>query len=163
MKEATYANILSKDFCIPTFETLAVFDKKQDYVFRQQYQTAEYEIKDEFYKLPTAIEIRVYNNGELFRLSNVMANKDIISKSKFLTLAQNMGKIEADKFMSRFLHGSWSAGNISANANLIDFDTATFVMGRNPQFSNTNKYMASYFGFEKQEAGFFSKNIEEVL
>lgn len=150
LKEATYANILSKDFCIPTFETLAVFDKKQDYVFRQQYQTAEYEIKDEFYELPTAIEIRVYNNGELFRLSNVMANKDIISKSKFLTLAQNMGKIEADKFMSRFLHGSWSAGNISANANLIDFDTATFVMGRNPQFSNTNKYMASYFGFEKQ-------------
>ena len=150
LKEATYANILSKDFCLPTFETLAVFDKKCSYVFRQQYQTENYEIQDEFFELPTAIEIRVYNQNQLFRLSNVMANGDKISKSKLLTLAKKMGKIEADKFISRFLHGSWSAGNISADANLIDFDTATFVVGRNPQFSNTNKYMASYFGFEKQ-------------
>lgn len=150
LKETTFANILSKDFCLPTFETLAVFDKKSSYVFRQQYQTENYEIKDEFFELPTAIEVRVYNNNQLFRLSNVMANGDKISTSKLLALAKNMGEIEADKFISRFLHGSWSAGNISVGANLIDFDTATFVAGRFPQFSNTNKYMASYFGFEKQ-------------
>ena len=82
LKETTYANILAKDFCLPTFETLAVFDKKQNYVFRQQYQTQDYQIHDEFFELPTAIEVRVYNKNQLFRLSNVMANGDKISKNK---------------------------------------------------------------------------------
>lgn len=39
-------------------------------------------------------------------------------------------------------------GNISTEGNMIDFDTASFVNGRFPQYSNTNKYKANYFGYE---------------
>ena len=65
-----------------------------------------------------------------------------------LNICKKLVKIEANKFCDRFLHGSWSVGNISTEGNLIDFDTSSFVKGRFPQYSNTNKYKSNYFGYE---------------
>lgn len=148
LKEAVLANVLAKDFAIPNFQMLAIFDKGRYYEFRQQYQNENDEIIDEYFNLREALEIRYAPNNELYRLSNKMADGKIFTDKDMKLLCKNLGKMEANKFIDRFLHGSWSAGNLSVDCNMIDFDTCCFVKGRHPQFSNTNKYKASYFGYE---------------
>ena len=148
IKETVIANILADDFIIPTFETLAILDKKERFDFEDEYMDADDVIRKEIYNLPCSIEIRVNKEKELDRISNSLINKDKYTINELEDFCEKLAKIEANKFCDRFLHGSWSVGNISIDGNLIDFDTATFVKGRYPQYSNTNKYKSNYFGYE---------------
>ena len=148
IKETVIANILADDFIIPTFETLAILDKKERFDFEDEYMDADDVIRKEVYNLPCSIEIRVNKEKELYRISNSLINKDKYTINELEDFCEKLAKIEANKFCDRFLHGSWSVGNISIDGNLIDFDTATFVKGRYPQYSNTNKYKSNYFGYE---------------
>lgn len=148
IKETVIANILVDDFIIPTFETLAILDKKERFDFEDEYMDADDVIRKEVYNLPCSIEIRVNKEKELYRISNRLINKDKYTINELEDFCEKLAKIEANKFCDRFLHGSWSVGNISIDGNLIDFDTATFVKGRYPQYSNTNKYKSNYFGYE---------------
>lgn len=148
IKETVIANILSKDFAIPTFETLAILETKERFDFLDEYMDSDDIIRAETYNLPCSIEIRVNKEKELYRISNSLINKDEYTMEELENFCKKLAKIEANKFCDRFLHGSWSVGNISTGGNLIDFDTATFVKGRFPQYSNTNKYKSNYFGYE---------------
>lgn len=148
IKETVIANILVDDFIIPTFETLAILDKKERFDFEDEYMDADDVIRKEVYNLPCSVEIRVNKEKELYRISNSLINKDKYTINELEDFCEKLAKIEANKFCDRFLHGSWSVGNISIDGNLIDFDTATFVKGRYPQYSNTNKYKSNYFGYE---------------
>lgn len=148
IKETVIANILADDFIIPSFETLAILETKEKFDFEDEFLDSEDIIRKEIYNLPCSIEIRINRNKELYRISNSLINKDKYTIKEIEELCEKLAKIEANKFCDRFLHGSWSVGNISTEGNLIDFDTATFVKGRFPQYSNTNKYKSNYFGYE---------------
>ena len=148
IKETVIANILAKDFIIPTFETLAILETKERFNFIDEYMDSDDIIRTETYNLPCSIEIRVNKERELYRISNSLINKNKYTMEELEKLCKKLAQIEANKFCDRFLHGSWSVGNISTDGNLIDFDTATFVKGRFPQYSNTNKYKSNYFGYE---------------
>lgn len=133
IKETVISNILAKDFIIPNFESLAILEKKEKYNFLEEYLDEDDNIEVREFYLPCAIEIRYYKEKELYRISNSIINKDTYTKENLKELAQKIGKIEANKFTDRFLHGSWSSGNITPYGNLIDFDTSTFVKSRFPQ------------------------------
>lgn len=148
IKETVISNILSKDFVIPTFESLAILEKKEKYNFLEEFLDEDDNIRIREFYLPCAIEIRYYKEKELYRISNSIINKDIYTEEKIKKLAEKIGKIEANKFADRFLHGSWSSGNTTTDGNLIDFDTSTFVVSRFPQYSNTFKYKSNFFGYE---------------
>ena len=148
IKETVIANILAKDFAITTFETLAILETKERFDFLDEYMDSDDIIRAETYNLPCSIEIRVNKEKELYRIINSLINKDEYTMEELENFCKKLAKIEANKFCDRFLHGSWSVGNISTGGNLIDFDTATFVKGRFPQYSNTNKYKSNYFGYE---------------
>lgn len=148
IKETVIANILSEDFTVPSFETLAILDIKERFEFIDEYLDTDDIIRAETYNLPCSIEIRVNKDKELYRISNGLINEDKWSEKDIQNFCEKLACIEANKFCDRFLHGSWSVGNISTDGNLIDFDTATFVKGRFPQYSNTNKYKSNYFGYE---------------
>jgi len=148
IKETVISNILAKDFIIPNFESLAILEKKEKYNFLEEYLDEDDNIEVREFYLPCAIEIRYYKEKELYRISNSIINKDTYTKENLKELAQKIGKIEANKFADRFLHGSWSSGNITPEGNLIDFDTSTFVKSRFPQYSNTFKYKSNFFGYE---------------
>lgn len=148
IKETIITNILTKELSIPSFETLAILDTTDTYEFTSESLLPDDTIETEKYTLPTALEIRVNKDKELYRISNAFINKDSYTLKEIKDLSNKLTKIEAEKFINRFIHGSWSVGNISVNANLIDFDTAAFVKGRCPQYTNTNKYKSNYFGFE---------------
>lgn len=148
LKETVISNILAKDFIVSSFESLAILDKKEKYNFEEEYLDENDEIKTREFYLPCVIEIRYYREKELYRLSNSIINEDRFSEESIKTLAENIAKLEANKFADRFLHGSWSSGNITPYCNLIDFDTSTFVKSRFPQYSNTFKYKSNFFGYE---------------
>ena len=161
IKETVISNILADDFVIPTFESLAILETKERFDFIDEYMDSDDIIREETYNLPCSIEIRVNKNKELYRISNSLINKDTIILKNLEDFCGKLAKIEANKFCDRFLHGAWSAGNISTEGNLIDFDTATFVKGRFPQYSNTNKYKSNYFGYELLGQKLMIKNIVE--
>lgn len=148
IKETIIANILSKDFIIPTFESLAILETKEKFEFIEEYMDSDDIIREKTYYLPCSIEVRISKEKQLYRISNSLINKDKYTIEELENFCKKLAKIEANKFCDRFLHGSWSVGNISTDGNLIDFDTATFVKGRYPQYSNTNKYKSNYFGYE---------------
>lgn len=148
IKEAITANILAKELSIPTFETLAILDTTEYFEYINEFLAPDDSIQKEIVLLPSALEIRVNKEKQLYRVSNALINKDKLSLEKLKHLLDRLALIEAEKYNKRILHGSWSVGNISIDGNLIDFDTAYFVKERNPQYSNTNKYKSNYFGFE---------------
>ena len=159
IKETIISNILARELSVPTFETLALLDTTNTFEFISESLSIDDKIEQEKYILPTVIEIRVNKEKELYRVSNAFINQDTFSFEQLQEMADKLAQIEAEKFMNRFLHGSWSVGNISTNMNLIDFDTASFTKGRCPTYSNTNKYKANYFGFELEGC----KRIIELL
>lgn len=163
IKETVIANILADDFIIPSFETLAILETKEKFDFEDEFLDSEDIIRKEIYNLPCSIEIRINRNKELYRISNSLINKDKYTIKEIEELCEKLAKIEANKFCDRFLHGSWSVGNISTEGNLIDFDTATFVKGRFPQYSNTNKYKSNYFGYELLGQKIMVKSVLESL
>ncbi len=148
IKETIIANIIAKDFVIKSFSVLALLETNEKYDFVDEYLDVDDSIKTRVFNLPCALEVRVNKEKELYRLSNCLINRDEITVDSLEALGMKLAAIEANKFCDRFLHGSWSVGNISTEGNMIDFDTATFVKGRFPQYSNTNKYKSNYFGYE---------------
>lgn len=148
IKETVISNILADDFVIPTFESLAILETNEKFDFIDEYLDTDDTIKTRTFNLPCVIEIRVNKDKELYRISNKLINQENYTTNEIEDLCEKLAKIEANKFCDRFLHGSWSVGNVSTEGNLIDFDTAAFVKGRYPQYSNTNKYKSNYFGYE---------------
>lgn len=148
IRETIISNIIAKDFHIPSFQTLAILDTGNTFDFVSEYLAENDVVKQEVFNMPNVLEVRVNFDKELYRISNAISNSDNFTSKQIYDIADKFALNEADKFINRFLHGSWSTGNISTNANQIDFDTSTFVNGRHPQYSNTNKYKASYFGYE---------------
>ena len=132
IKETVISNILADDFVISTFESLAILETKERFDFIDEYMDSDDIIRAETYNLPCCIEIRVNKDKELYRISNSLINKDTFTIKDAENFCEKLAKIEANKFCDRFLHGSWSVGNISTKGNLIDFDTSTFVKGRFP-------------------------------
>lgn len=163
IKETIIANILSEDFVIHTFQTLAILETKERFDFIDQYLDYDNTIKEEKFNLPCCIEIRVNKDKDLYRISNSLINEDTYTISELEDFCEKIAIIEANKFCDRFLHGSWSVGNISVQGNLIDFDTASFVKGRYPQYSNTNKYKSNYFGYELFGQKLMIKSIIENI
>ncbi len=159
IKEAITSNIISEELPITTFKTLAILDTCETYDFVSQYLDLNDKVKDRIFSLPSVIEIRVNKDKELYRISNSLINNDEYTWKDLNDLTEKLAMIESSKIIKRYLHGSWSVGNISTEANLIDFDTFAFVKGRSPQFSNTFKYKASFFGYESLGA----KKIIELL
>lgn len=148
IRETIISNVISKDFHIPSFQTLAILDTGNTYDFVSEYLGENDVIKQEVFNMTNVLEVRVNFDKELYRISNAISNGDDFTSKELYGIADKFALNESDKFINRFLHGSWSVGNISTNANQIDFDTSSFVIGRHPQYSNTNKYKASYFGYE---------------
>lgn len=148
IKEAVVSGILSKELSISTFDTLAVLDIKDNFSYHAELVDDNGNVIKEENVLPSSIEIRVNFDDELYRISNAFVNNDQFTNEYVITFCKRIANLEAEKFCKRILHGSWSVGNVSTNANLIDFDTVSFVNGRHPQYSNTYNYKANYFGFE---------------
>lgn len=92
--------------------------------------------------------IRVDQDGSLDRISHLFYKKHKLSPSDFKTITAAFAKQEAEKFIHRILHGSWSSGNISPQGHLIDYDSICVVKGRHPQYSATLYFPDNYFGLE---------------
>lgn len=92
--------------------------------------------------------IRVDEDGSLDRVTHAFYNKKPLSKQDLKATAAAYGVLEADKFIERIVHGSWSPGNITLKGHLIDFDTVCTIKGRSPQYSSTQWHHENYFGYE---------------
>ena len=147
IRECITSNILADDFIYPSFETLAILYKKEQYNFSKKV-IQDNRIIEFDNELPCALIIRVSAEKKFYRFTNAFSNKENFSKEDLIEMSQKIGKLEANKFIDRFLHGSWSGGNLSLDMNLIDFDGAFFVKGRHPQYSVTPWHKNNYFGNE---------------
>lgn len=137
IQECIISNILNNLSGFDNFETLAIIDLNEEYLFPHTEG-----------KLPCGLIIRYYEKNELYRFSHRFVNNKEFTKEELHTIAQKIGNLEGEKFIKRFLHGAWSIGNLSIDGNMIDLDTSFFVKGRHPQWSFTDKYITNYFGFE---------------
>lgn len=134
--EAITANVISHDIEFSSFRVLAILDINSKYKF----------IWNEG-ELPCGQIVRL-DNGKLDRITHLFQNNISLNKEKIYSMADKFGKLEAEKFVERILHGAWSCGNISPEAQMIDLDTVCSVKGRNPQYSFADKYITNYFGYE---------------
>jgi len=139
IQECLISNVLNRQSTFCNFETLAIIDTKEEYLFPH---TSE--------KLPCGLIIRYYEDKELYRFSHRFVNNIPFNKSELINLSNKIGELEGNKFIKRFLHGAWSIGNLSIDSNMIDLDTSFFVIGRHPQWSFTDRYITNYFGFEEK-------------
>lgn len=147
IRECITSNILADDFIYPSFETLAILYKKEQYNFSKKV-IQDNNIVEFDNELPCALIVRVNTERKFYRFTNAFSNKDNFSKEDLIEMSQKIGILEANKFIDRFLHGSWSGGNLSLDINLIDFDGAFWVKGRHPQYSVTPWHKNNYFGNE---------------
>jgi hypothetical protein len=88
------------------------------------------------------------SGSALTRISHWFQTKQPVTASQFETLAQRIGEMEGEKFLQRIEHGAWSAGNLSTQAHMIDFDTVCSTRSYAPQFSFTPHFLDNYFGYE---------------
>lgn len=139
IQEGLISNVLSNISTFNNFETLAIIDTKEEYLFPH---TSE--------KLPCGLIIRYYEDKELYRFSHRFVNNKPFYKEEIINISNKIGELEGNKFVKRFLHGAWSIGNLSIESNMIDLDTSFFVIGRHPQWSFTDKFITNYFGFEEK-------------
>lgn len=139
IQECLISNVLNSIDGFDNFETLAIIDLNEEYLF--PHTTG---------KLPCGLIIRYYEKDELYRFSHRFINDKPFSREELCNIAKKIGILEGNKFIKRFLHGAWSIGNLSIDANMIDLDTSFFVRGRHPQWSFTDKYITNYFGYEQK-------------
>lgn len=88
------------------------------------------------------------DNGCLDRVTHLFHAPRALTAQALHDTAACYGKLEADKFCQRIVHGTWSPGNISLNGHLIDFDTVCATKGHGPVYSSTRWYHQNRFGFE---------------
>lgn len=139
IQECLISNVLNKQSTFSNFETLAIFDTHEEYLF--PYTSG---------KLPCGIIVRYYEDKELYRFSHRFVNNIPFNKKELIDTSIKIGELEGNKFIKRFLHGAWSIGNLSIENNMIDLDTSFFVVGRHPQWSFTDRFITNYFGFEEK-------------
>jgi hypothetical protein len=100
--------------------------------------------------VPSGMIIRLDNHGELDRPTHLFYGNKPVSAQQFRHFARRLGMQDAEKFIERILHGGWSAGNISLDAHLIDYDTVFLLRGRAPQWSYRPNWLSDFFGLEGQ-------------
>jgi hypothetical protein len=135
--ETMSANILGSDLETPVPQVLAILDLGEWCQVKWRK------------KLEKRVKIvRIDRGGSLDRITHVFFRKTPLSKERLHQTAQLFGKQEGEKFIERILHGAWSAGNISLDGRLMDFDTICAVKGRAPQFSANLWHYENFFGYE---------------
>ena len=139
IQECLISNVLNRQFTFNNFETLAIIDINEEYLFPYTNE-----------KLPCGLIVRYYEDKELYRFSHRFVNNIPFNKKELIDISKKIGELEGNKFIKRFLHGAWSIGNLSINSNMIDLDTSFFVVGRHPQWSFTDRFITNYFGFEEK-------------
>ena len=147
-RECILSNILADDFVYPSFATFAILYKKEDYNFLKKSIIGDTIVDNLDNILPCALIVRVNPDNILYRFTNAFSDNRMFSKDELISMSKRVGILEANKFMDRFLHGSWSGGNLSIDMNMIDFDTSFFVKNRHPQYSVTPWHKNNYFGNE---------------
>ena len=138
IQECLISNILNNTPEFNNFETLAIIDTNEKYLFPHVDKP-----------LDCGLIIRYSENNELYRFSHRFTNNKEFTKDELYDISKKIGILEGNKFIHRFLHGAWSIGNLSTNVNMIDLDTSFYVKGRHPQWSYTDKYITNFFGFEQ--------------
>lgn len=88
------------------------------------------------------------DDGCLDRVTHLFHAPRALNSAALHETAASYGRLEADKFCERLVHGTWSPGNISLKGHLIDFDTVCATKGRGPVYSSTRWYHQNRFGFE---------------
>ena len=137
IQEGLISNILNSYDEFSNFETLAIIDLDEEYLF--PHTTG---------KLPCGLMVRYAKNNELYRFSHRFINEKIFDRKEIIDISTKIGEMEGNKFIHRILHGAWSIGNLSIESNMIDLDTSFFVKGRHPQWSFTDRFKTNYFGYE---------------
>lgn len=97
---------------------------------------------------PAGIIVRLDRNGELDRPTHLFQKNSPLQENDLLKIAARLGQQDAEKFIERILHGCWSAGNVSTNGHMIDFDTVFAVRHRAPQWSYRPNWLSNFFGCE---------------
>ena len=154
LKEAVLSEEIYKTFPQKSFRTLAVIDMKEDFIFDNIYldDKGSEHVNPQTYR--RCLEIRYASDNTFERISNVL-----FEKKEIKNIDDKIALLESYKFINKFLHGSWSFGNISIDANMLDFDTSFFLSEYAPLYSNTNKYKESYFGFEYKGSMIMLSNL----
>lgn len=137
IQECLISNVLNSYDEFSNFETLAIIDLNEEYLF--PHTTGN---------LPCGLMVRYAKNRELYRFSHRFVNNEKFTKEEIISLYSKIGQMEGNKFIHRFLHGAWSIGNLSIESNMIDLDTSFFLKGRHPQWSFTDRFKTNYFGYE---------------
>lgn len=139
IQECLISNVLNRQSAFNNFETLAIIDTNEEYLFPYTNE-----------KLPCGLIVRYYEDKELYRFSHRFVNNVPFKKKELFDISTKIGELEGNKFTKRFLHGAWSIGNLSIDSNMIDLDTSFFVVGRHPQWSFTDRFITNYFGYEEK-------------
>ena len=137
IQECLISNVLNSYDGFSNFETLAIIDLDEEYLF--PHTTG---------KLPCGLMVRYSSDKELYRFSHRFINNKPFSREEIVDISKKIGAMEGNKFIYRLLHGAWSIGNLSIESNMIDLDTSFFVTGRHPQWSFTDRFITNYFGYE---------------
>ena len=99
-------------------------------------------------RYPGGIIVRIDKCGELDRPTHLFQKNEAVNADKMREIARNFGRQDAEKFIERILHGCWSAGNISIDGHMIDYDTVFALRGRAPQWSYRPNWLSNFFGLE---------------
>lgn len=99
-------------------------------------------------KVPGGIIVRLTDHGELDRPTHLFHRNQPVKAEQLRYMARRYGMQDAEKFIERILHGGWSAGNISIDGHLIDYETVFAVRGRAPQWSYRPNWLSDFFGLE---------------
>lgn len=135
--EMICANVLCSNLETGTAPVLAVIDRNQP--IQVPWREGLY---------PSGVVIRVDCSGELDRPTHLFQCQEAVSGDRLRGIAGHLGCQDAEKFMERILHGCWSAGNVSLEGHLIDYDTVFAVRCRAPQWSYRPNWLSNFFGLE---------------
>ncbi|MBF0407648.1 MAG: hypothetical protein HQM10_09860 [Candidatus Riflebacteria bacterium] len=137
LKEMICSNVLQTNIRTGASSVLSVIDMKK-----------QVEVPWVKQKVPGCLLIRLDDHGELDRPVHLFYRNEPVSGDRLRRFAARLGMQDAEKFIERVLHGGWSAGNVSLDAHLIDYDTVFAVHGRAPQWSYRPNWLSDFFGLE---------------
>jgi hypothetical protein len=137
--EMICANVLNSNLRTGTSPVLAVIDRKR--MVGVPWRPGLY---------PSGVIVRIDRNGELDRPTHLFLRNEPVAAAQIGRFAEKLGRQDAEKFIERILHGCWSAGNVSLDGHLIDYDTVFAVRGRAPQYSYRPNWLSNFFGLEGQ-------------
>lgn len=139
LRETLLANSILDDTNINTYNILAILDMGEMCLLRRSGKDTE---------VKRVLIIRIVEKCNLERITHIFYLNKPLYKQDLMQIAVRIGKLEANKFIERILHGAWSAGNVSPRGELLDLETVFAVRGRFPQYSITDAYFENFFGLE---------------